>query len=603
LTNIYRQNPFSLVRLRATADSRQIRRRIEELDVEIQLGSKPNGLDDDGLRRVRQLLESPVDRFNAELLWLHSDPERPSPVLGAAAVDGITSEIQLLQNSIRSYSGANKILATHDLAVLRHAKWLEAQDGSPTNTEDSYLRLAIADWQEALSSPDLIRYFESRRQLLGVPPVEIERTISDQVLNSLALVASSRLDRRAIDDAASLIAVIRSSGLDSDAVDKAADQTTKSVRGEISRGLSELVALDEDVIPVATFIRTRRELLVNAVLAPLARLETLDPSSVDDALRDRVGVATRSVAVDVYNKASDAAIAAALLDFAMATSRSTSTVSQFAAERATVCYQHHSAKAVRAFDSGFWALAAAHAEIAEEFAPTNEAQSQMHSLGSTAGQRALPLGVNGARAAIGELFDGARQRLTADVVKAARFEPVSYVVEPVAYAEPPGAAVQPQRSSRGRWVAAGVLGLILVGGFANANTRSTSTTPTVTSQPAGATRTPQFITPTVAPAAACRNQIRSMDLQLTLMETDITSRENELEATKGQIESLRSQTKSTETLYPRGIPSSIYPSYSASIDRLNAMVADYNRGLATYKARLAAYNELVDRRNALNRSC
>lgn len=607
MSDLYRRNPFCLLGLRATADARQVRRRIEDLDVEIRLGSMASGLDGDRLRRIRQVLESPADRLKAELFWLHSPADGPTPDLRDAA--SIRSEIQRLHELSGLSQGLPRVLVTHDLAVLRHAVWLEAHT-SPTSidADHSYLRLALAEWQDALFSPDLVRYFESRRESLGAPIFDIQQAASEEILGSVAVVASNAIDRRALDEAAVLIDLIGSSSLVRAAIDQAANEATKTLRGEITRGLSALATAGEAEGVPEVVVRAERELLLNSVLGPFGRYELVDPAA-DDVLRDRVAVAMRLVSVHVYNKLQDAELAAAILDFALGTARSTSTVSQIAADRAQVRHQHHSTAAIAAFDSGSWALATAHAEIAEEYAPSADNQVQMSNLANAARPRALAYGVSAAKNAIASSFELATQRLVADVGKASRSESVVYL--PAAAASPKQATVvaSPQPSSaRGKWIAAGVAALLLLMfGISNANSTSSRRIPASvpTSVPAAATRAPQVAPPrvTTAPTTACRDQVRTMDSQLSSMDSDLTALASQLKTINAQIDSLRSQIRSTEAQYPNGIPPAIYPSYSASVDRINALVDDYKRGLATYKSNLAVYNALVDRRNALNRSC
>jgi hypothetical protein len=314
-------------------------------------------------------------------------------------------------------------------------------------------------------------------------------------------------------------------------------------------------------------------------------------------------MAARSVAVDIYNKLGNAELTAALLDLAIATSRSTATISQFAAEIAKVRYQYHSAAAVAAFDQASWALAAAHAEGAEEFAPSSETQAQMRALGTTASQRTLPNLVSLARSRITAEFESVQQQLARDVLSAARFVGVSYPPPAPVAPEPARVAGQSTAtSSRGRWIAAGIVVAILAAmGIANANTKTATPSPSFAAT--AVPRTTQLTAPTVAPVSACRAEVRAMDNQLNSMETSAASLDSKLTSLRGQIDSLRGQINQTESLYPRGIPSALYPSYADDVSRLNRMVDDYNSQLATYKSQVADYNALLDRRNARNRTC
>lgn len=615
MTGLYRDNPFALLGLRATADGRQVRRRIEELDIQIRLGASLDGLDSDRLRQLRQLVESPAERFQAEMFWLHSDPTAPSPDLNNAA--SIDAEIQLLLRKAGESAGLDRLLTTHDVAVLRHAAWVDAWNKAPSEMTLAGLQLAHTDWLEALLSPDLERYFEARRQQLGAPSIDIQRTAADQILRSIAVLAADAIDQRNLRGAAALVAFMRRSGLPSSGSEEAVEEATKSLRGEISRGLLALSAAREGERPPEDIVRSERESLVNYVLGPLGRYVLTDPAFTDDALRDRVALAARLVSIDVYNKLGDAPLATALLDHALSIARSTSTLSQLAADIAQVRYQHHSTAAVTAFDAGSSAAAAAHAEIAEEYAESPDTRVQMSTLAGAARKRALAAGINSGKAAILASFDSVRERLAADVARATQFQVISYGRE----AAPAPTSVQPPQpkssSSRGRWVAvaAGVLILLIVG-VANANSTATRNRPATQApavpraptQTSAVTRAPAILPPTtprvtVPPVNTCRDQVRAMESQLTSMESDINAVENQLRSLKSEIESLRSQIRSIEAQYPRGIPSSIYSSYSAMISRLNALVDDHNGRLPRYKSQIADYDALLERRNALARSC
>ena len=85
--------------------------------MQIQLGTSPGGFDTDGLRRVRQLLESPADRFAAELLWLHSDSLEPLPNLADPAI--VAAGVQILQAA----GGFMQIVSrSHGVVKVAYAK-------------------------------------------------------------------------------------------------------------------------------------------------------------------------------------------------------------------------------------------------------------------------------------------------------------------------------------------------------------------------------------------------------------------------------------------------------------------------------------------------
>lgn len=603
MTRLYRDNPFALLGLRATADGRQVRRRIEELEVQLRLGSGTGGLDPDRLRQIRQALESPVDRLNAEVFWLHVDPLEPSPRLDT---ESLNAEIlRLLQRGLQA-SGLERTLIAHDLAVLRHAAWLDQSQRTPDAATLSGLQLAHTDWVEALLSPDIERYFEERRQVLEAPPLDIQKAASEQILRSIAEVTSDAIDRRNLSVAAGLVALMRRSQLPITSPSDAVAEATKSLRGEIARGLQALSAVRETDEVAGDKLRFEREALVNGVLGPFARYLLVDPAFADDSLRDRVALAARLVSVNAYNSAGDADLAGAILDHSLAIAGSTPTMSQLAADLAQVRYQHHSSAATAAFDTGASAAAAAHAELAEEYASSDEQRGFVHALAGAARRSALPSGVAAAKTAILEEQTAARQKLHEEVARATRFEPISYEAERPARSESVELPRPTGSDNRGKWVAAAIaiLILLLVGaanGSSTANRSPTATqAPSTTggfTQPAAGTRGP------TQQASSCSAQIGSMDAQIRTMESDLQSVERRLENMADEIRSLDSEIRSIESRYPRGIPSSIYPHYSYSFDRRKSLLDDYDFMYERYESDFADYELLFNRRNSLARSC
>lgn len=603
MSDLYSSNSFARLGLRADADTKEVRRRIEELDVQAKLGASSFGLGADDLRQIRQQLESPSERLRAELFWLHSTALTRVPSTSDAP--GLTAAIAQLVSSASVHGSRDRPLAIHDLAVLRHAQWLQGQTESVAPESLSELRLALADWAETLESPDFDSYLESRSVRLGTAKLDVAAVAATEIVNSIAGVIAFAIDHRKVHEAAALVEILFSSGLPSAAVTEGIAEGTRSLRGEVLRGLSAVAVASQTEAQADAKLCMKREALVNSVLGPFGRYRLIYPGSGDDVLSDRVALACRSVSIDVYNETQDAALVSAMLDLALETARSTSTTTQVAADGALVRYQHHAAAAVRAFDEGVFAIAAAHAELAEEVAASHEDQLQMSGLAAASRKRGLaPDVVAHTRSAISKPYDLAKEAFRRDVDAAVRYETISYV--PLAKVELPSPTpVVSQKSSSGKWVLAAVVGaLLLAVGVASANSgpsRSASATPVVTFPTAG--RTAQPPPQTTSRGTSCSTQVRAMDGQLTQLKPDLTDLERQLDLMNNQIESLRRQIRDTEAVYPRGIPSSIYPSYSSSVDRLNALVADYNRRLATYKSRLADHNELVDRRNALARSC
>lgn len=471
MSNLYRDNPFARLGLRAVADAREVRRRIEEAEIRIRLGSHARGLEADRLREISRLLESPSDRLEAELLWLHTGPREASPDPRNAA--SVATEIERLMQAALTAAGQERVLITHDLAVLRHAAWLEESDRTAGQTNLAALQLAYTNWSDALLAPDLERYFAERSEMLGAPKVDAMARAGAQILRSIAQAAEKALENHDLVGAAGIVAVLKRGELPGSAPHVAAGATA-SLRGEIGRGLAQLTAIREGEGAASDAIRSAREVLVNSVLGPFARYELVDPHFQDDALRDRVALAARQVSVDAYNKTDDANLASAILEHALSIAATMPMVSQLAIERAQVRFQFHWASAIASFDTGAAVAAAAHAELADEFAGEDKQRVAARALADGARKRVLPAAVTPAKAAIADSFLRTYETLKADIGRAMHFQPVSYAHTARLIPTPvPTVRSSPPSSSR-RWVAVAG-GVLLLAFIANANARPSST--------------------------------------------------------------------------------------------------------------------------------
>jgi septal ring factor EnvC (AmiA/AmiB activator) len=96
-----------------------------------------------------------------------------------------------------------------------------------------------------------------------------------------------------------------------------------------------------------------------------------------------------------------------------------------------------------------------------------------------------------------------------------------------------------------------------------------------------------------------RGEIERMEEQLGTLTTS-------LDRTEAGIQQLGFWIRNVETQYPNGVPSGLYGQYSATVDRYNGMIRDYNATVAQvqalepgYSAMVDAFNRQVEEANAL----
>ncbi len=110
-----------------------------------------------------------------------------------------------------------------------------------------------------------------------------------------------------------------------------------------------------------------------------------------------------------------------------------------------------------------------------------------------------------------------------------------------------------------------------------------------------------------------RARLEQLARQLDAERDEIVRMEQRLEAlgaalerTEADIQQLGFWIRNVEAQYPDGVPSSLYGQYTASVDRYNGMIRDYNATAAQvqalepgYSARVDAFNRQVEEANAL----
>ncbi|MFF3574625.1 hypothetical protein ACFYXQ_43435 [Nocardia jiangxiensis] len=133
----YRHNPFRLAGLQTDADSRQVRKRVTELEAAEKLGAAltrttalavspaPDAAD---VKAALNRLREPVNRLVQELFWLWPCTD-DDPALAAMFRDDTAAAEQIWLDRM-----GQDAIAAHNIAVLRHIQGLETSRGQAAET-------------------------------------------------------------------------------------------------------------------------------------------------------------------------------------------------------------------------------------------------------------------------------------------------------------------------------------------------------------------------------------------------------------------------------------------------------------------------------------
>ncbi len=133
----YRHNPFRLAGLATDADSRQVRKRVTELEAAEKLGaplSRSTALavspppDAADVKAALNRLREPVNRLVQELFWLWPCTDG-DPALAALSRDDVATAERIWLDRM-----GQDAIAAHNIAVLRHIQGLETPRGQAAET-------------------------------------------------------------------------------------------------------------------------------------------------------------------------------------------------------------------------------------------------------------------------------------------------------------------------------------------------------------------------------------------------------------------------------------------------------------------------------------
>ena len=287
----------------------------------------------------------------------------------------VASAISLLKDQAGRPPGREQAIALHDLAVLSYLAYLQAQDRTDR------LELALSAWAEVTEGSQFWMYVKDRASEMGdqrLTDEAIERMRAElpkAVLDPLTQTTANVLGDGDIGAAAELTQTIRRSGLPEGAVESAVQAATSSTRARIQHGLQAFDAAHEEIdaeIDDASVLKGRIDeaeaILVEQVLAPVARLAAADPISEGAPLLDQVGRDVRYLSVLCANHLLAWERALVLIRVALETARSPHVLAQMAVDNAVVSVEYHLAEADAASEAGHLASAVAHFELAAQYA-------------------------------------------------------------------------------------------------------------------------------------------------------------------------------------------------------------------------------------------
>lgn len=106
--------------------------------------------------------------------------------------------------------------------------------------------------------------------------------------------------------------------------------------------------------------------------------------------------------------------------------------------------------------------------------------------------------------------------------------------------------------------------------------------------------------------AALTQRLETERAEIEALEAELTGMERSLQRAEASIQQLGLRIRTAEERYPNGVPSAHYTRYVADVEQYNGMIRGYNEGTAHYERlgrqyaeRVEAFNQLVEKANAL----
>lgn len=600
-----RDNPLRRLGLPASADERQIRARLDELGVQVDLGLGPAWASSAELVALREALADTRLRARARLYWVQSSAAWGEPPEGTTDARYFASCLGRLRDAPRAGRATREGLAqAHDRALLEYLRYLETP-----NTQDP--GEALRGWVDVHESDE---YWSAHAELLdpGLNAVDVEtlrHELPNEVLAPLIVTAAAFVDTDQVVSAAEIVTAMRQSGLPSDATEAGVRAITVATQQSVREGVTrlrealELIPDDaEGTAETQQAIRRADSIFIGEVLAPMARLRTIDPLFEDSGLEDDVARAGRGLGVEAANEAGWWGRSALVLEDALACASSAHVRSQIASDLALVQCLYHGGEAESCLRSDDYAGTAAHLEMAAEYAADEEERHELE-LRAQGARSWLPASgsdeVADRRAAVVENVDKQRRArhdgayvVETDppaISEPGRFEaPERPAPAPVGEpASPPRAGAPTRRrgtSGKAQAVAVAVALLLVGGGAAVAMSGGGSSSEGGTSTAAVTATADQTTTaaPTTSAPAPKRKKKTRPKPQTSQVSSGGRTYRCPFLMPKGfpseeRLAGLRRELKRVRDKYPNGAPNAVIQYYESTRTKFNTLVTKHNR--------------------------
>lgn len=589
---------------------------------------KTTGVDPEAFSQIRQTLDDPAERLREELYWLHSSPDVVDPKIDLTSHAQVSGAAARLRAAAGRGIGRDQAIALHDLAVITYAHDVEEGLSLDEST-------ALGLWAEVWASDEFWRYVGERAadardaRLTESFIAGLRQDIPARVLAPVSDRAASFLDEEDIEGAARAVRALRRSGMPERDVDAAARRAVSPLRARVEGGIEEvarlratLIASDGDSPGNRAAFRAIRLALVSGVLASYDRLRRVDPFG-DPGLADRVANEVRGVGISAFNVLNDWDTSYLLAREALNLARTPEALGALARDQATVARTYHQDRADRETVAKRNARAAAHFELAADYAEDESGREHLLSVarGAMLQAKLAPDAVTSAKQAISDELARQLEAFEEEIERTSTrglAEPT--VEEPperpfaAAAARRPAARPGLRPASSRRWIVAALAVVLLCGvGVWYATLRgSGGSRPSTASASAVTTSSAQQSTPSTRTDPSAPTQQTSAECaELDFLEASLT-------ALRGQIRKARRAVRDIDARNARVIATwesfleqhpeqSLSSSDYATYVRLRRDVRTYEKNrkdlVRAANSLISSYNSKLRRQGQLARNC
>jgi CheY-like chemotaxis protein len=333
---LYQLNAFRLTGLQVSATSREIKRAYQEFGMSKSLRRawKPKCLipsavepNDDDLEAAFALLSDPERRLLQDFFWFWPDGVQDSAFASLAAND---SALALAEWERRSIADDPRGIATHNLAVFRHLRTLEAGASGSSGQSVSATKLwadAFGHWQAVLTNSRFWDHYIQRIREMNDPRLTPEfarsiwTTLPEALLYINAQNAVTAGEKSEYGEAARQRQLMYSSGLGTEHADKALYRALTPLLEYLTlicqQATSKVESAPEQGAEVVESLRTAKA----PILKTLNCLVGVNDQRRNDA-HDQVARTIRGCLIDYVNKTDGWAVALPLFEDCMALAHS-----------------------------------------------------------------------------------------------------------------------------------------------------------------------------------------------------------------------------------------------------------------------------------------